>query len=101
MNDNDIISNTQLSISITRVEEKLVSLTDDVRHLEKTIESFINSVNGRDGLIERITVAEQRLGAITISDPEKGSSSIINKAFFSIIGICTGLLALLTSLLRK
>lgn len=105
MADNTMITNTQLAVSLTRVEERIANMADDIHRIEVTIEGFINGTNGRPGVMERIALGEQAIVGLAarvtnIETTERESAKVSGKTVAALIGVATTLATVIGELIK-
>lgn len=96
-----MLTNEELAVSIAKVEERLDGLVDDVREIRDAIVG-----NGsRPGIVERVTVAEQRVigtesRLTALEGAGREQSKLSWRALASVIGLATTLAAIIGELVK-
>lgn len=99
------ITNADLAVSLARVEERIGSMTEDVRDIKEVL----TGSNGRPGLLERTVILEQKTisDGLRIVNLEKGLSSssrskgMSNKALLGLVGVVSSLVTIVGQLITR
>ena len=107
------VSNGVLHVALIRLEERLASMSDDMREVKE----LLSGANGRAGLIERTTILEQlrlsdNVRILTLEERSKGTEdrllARLDKAHENgrldrkhLIGIVVGVVGTLGMLLKE